>query len=507
MMRKGNLLSWHTFWGVVLVVLVLFLTIYDLEYYPSTWYDEGVHLLVAKKLALEGKYRFGPALGPTVFFPIAAAFRIAGVELLPARVVMVGYLLLCVVAFYVLARYLGGWKFATVGTLLFVSSPGINLLRWGRQVLGEVPAALFFLAGTLLWLTTLEEGRRRGRKGRLLLVGVLLGLAILTKNQFSLLLPGWLLLWVADRLYYRQSDHLGFVLPLLGAVLCVAGWYAGQRLILPAGRHLAAQNVQEWSNALGRGMFTLSKRRMLDAVKFLTDKDTFYAWVVPAQLYAAILSLRRSREGLVWAWLVTLSVLWFGWFTLLSVGWPRYAFLPLTVTAVAVAKVFHDLTEGYVFPIQGLWNKVRSGQWDASLAGRAALTMLLLVTIARSLQGRVTDVIAGGEGTPQQMATYIVEHVPREAAIETYEPEICFLSGCACHFPPGWTMDASIEYVWYEASPPLEYYDFQEYGAPYLLIGDFGRWVHLYDPETVERDYELRVSIGGYELYQAKQGE
>jgi len=68
-------------------------------------------------------------------------------------------------------------------------------------------------------------------------------------------------------------------------------------------------------------------------------------------------------------------------------------------------------------------------------------------------------------------------------------------------------MDASIRYAWYGAPPPSEYYDFRVHGAPYLLIGDFGRWVHLYDPGVVERDYELCVSIGGYELYRVKQGQ
>ena len=135
LVKKSSLISWRALWTAILVVIVLFLAFYDLEYFPPTWFDEGVHLLVAQTLALEGKYRFGPAVGPTVFFPIAAAFRLAGVELLPARAVMAGYLLLCVAAFYALARYLGGWKVATAGTLLFVSSPGVNLLRWGRQAI------------------------------------------------------------------------------------------------------------------------------------------------------------------------------------------------------------------------------------------------------------------------------------------------------------------------------------------------------------------------------------
>jgi len=504
---KSSLISWRTLWAVVLVVVVLVLALCNLESYPATWFDEGIHLLVAKELALKGMYWFGPAVGPTVFFPVAIAFRAAGVGLLAARLTVVVYLLLCVAAFYALAHRLGGWKVATVGTLLFVSSPGINLLRWGRQVLGEVPAALFFLLGAWLWLKALDEGRVWRRRGELALVGLALGLAILTKNQFFLLLPAWFLLWIADRLYYRQATHSAFVLPLLVAVICVVVWYVGQRFFFPTGEYLATRNVEEWSGALSRGILTLSPRRMLDSIKLLTGQDASYAWVLPGCLYATTLSLRRSREGLRWALLMLVVIAWLGWFILLSVGWPRYAFLPLVIAAVFVAQLFHDLTGGYCVPIKELGENIRAGRWDVTLAGRTALMALLLVIVLRPLQGRFTEVLMAGDDIPQRMAAYIVEHLPRDGEIETYEPEICFLSGYDCHFPPGAIMDASIRYAWYGAPPPSEYYDFRVHGAPYLLIGDFGRWVHLYDPGVVERDYELCVSIGGYELYRVKQGQ
>jgi hypothetical protein len=243
---------------------------------------------------------------------------------------------------------------------------------------------------------------------------------------------------------------------------------------------------------------------MLDAIKFLTSQDTFYAWVLPGWLYALALSLRRTREGLRWALLVLVTSVWLGWFILLSVGWPRYAFLALTVITIFVAQLFHDLTRGYRLPLWELWGKIRSGQWDLAIAGRVALMILFLVIILRPLQGRFTEIITGGKDSPQRMAAYIKAHVPSNAEIETYEPEVCFLSGYTCHFPPSWVMDASIKYVWYNAPPPSEYYNFKEHGAPYLLIGDFGRWTHIYMPEVVEQHYELCTSIDGYELYQAK---
>ncbi|MFZ5917180.1 MAG: ArnT family glycosyltransferase [Chloroflexota bacterium] len=503
-MNRIHLKSWQMLWAATLAALTLFLALYNLEYFPPTWYDEGVHLLVAKKLALAGKYRFGPAVGPTVFFPVAAAFRIAGVELLSARLVMVGYLLLCVAAFYTLARRFGGWKVATVATLLLLSSPGINLMRWGRQVLGEVPATLFFLLGAWLWIKTLDRPTDASRNGRLVLVGMLLGLAILTKNQFALLLPAWLLLWLANRWYYRLARHADFALPVLVSIFVAMAWYVGQRFILAAGKQLASQNVQEWSDALSRGFFTLSPQRMLDAIQFLTSQDTFYAWLLPAVLYAVALSQRRSKEGLGWALLASVTVTWLGWFLVLSVGWPRYAFLPLVIGALLVARLFHDLTAGFHIPVADLF-KMSDGRWDVRLAGKLALLALLLVMILRPLQGRFTEVIGNSDDTPQQMARYIVEHLPPQAEIETYDPEVCFLSGRDCHFPPNNIIDASIKYAWYNGPLPSELYDLREYGASYLLIGDFGRWVHIYDPTIVESDYELMVSIGTYELYRVKQ--
>ena len=349
-------------WTVVLAGLVLFLALHNLSYYPPTWYDEGVHLLVARKLATEGRYLFGPALGPTVFFPVAAAFRVAGTELLPARTVMAGYLLLFVAAFYALSYQLGGWKVATVATLILISSPGTYLVRYGRQVLGEVPAALFFLLGILVWLKALEGGRGLTRFTKLVFGGLLLGLSILTKNQFVLLLPAWFLVGVAGRLYHRETRLSTTVAPVVGALVCVASWYLVQRFCFPYGERLASQNVQEWSDALDRGVLTFSPGRMLEAVKFLTSQDAIYAWALPGCAYAGVLSLRRSKAGLRWALLAVVSAVWLAWFVAFSVAWPRYAFLPLTVCTLFVAQLFHDLTDGYRAPLQDFWKTARSGR-------------------------------------------------------------------------------------------------------------------------------------------------
>jgi len=503
-MKDGGSTSWRALAIAALAALVLFLAFYNLDRYPPIWYDEGIHLLFAQRLAKDGLYGFGPALGPTVFFPVAAAFRVAGVGLVSARVVMAGYLCLCVAVFYALARYLGDWRMAVVGTLLLIVSPGVNLLRWGRQMLGEVPAMLFALLSVLTWMWALDARGAARRWLRLLLCGAFLALAILTKNQFFLLLPAWFLVWLADRLYYRQGRHVDLAIPAATAILCVASWYVIQRYCFPVGERLAEHNVEEWSSALQRGILNVSVERTIDALKFLFGQNAFYLWIVPGGVYGAILSLRRSKEGLKWALLLAVAAVWLGWYVFASVGWPRYACLPLALIALFIARLFSDLTIGYWFSAREVWRAAASGQWDLDMGRRVALMALLVAMLLRLLAGRLGDVIVRGDDSPQQMAAYIVENLPRDTQIATYEPEICFLTGYKCVFPPYAAFNVSIQHVWYGGPPPSQFYDVEALNAPYLLIGNFGRWVQIYDEEMVDRIYEPLTTVGEYELYRAK---
>ncbi len=83
---------------------VLFLALFNLTSYPTTWGDEGAYLHVPKTLVEFGKYAdrssegfryFGVPLGvgPTVMLPIAAMFKVFGISLWSARLVIVAYLI------------------------------------------------------------------------------------------------------------------------------------------------------------------------------------------------------------------------------------------------------------------------------------------------------------------------------------------------------------------------------------------------------------------------------
>ena len=159
------------------------LVLFNLADYPLTWFDEGSHLHVPKAIVKFGKYadyssegfRYdGPSVGvgPTVMLPIAAMFKIFGIGLLQARLVTATYLVATIIAFYLLAKQFGSWKFATVATMFLVVNRSTSLVEYGRQVLGEVPGLFFLLLGLLLWFKSWTLSSTR----RLVLVGICFGL-------------------------------------------------------------------------------------------------------------------------------------------------------------------------------------------------------------------------------------------------------------------------------------------------------------------------------------------
>ncbi|MEZ4638896.1 MAG: hypothetical protein R2856_28710 [Caldilineaceae bacterium] len=88
----------------------------------------------------------------------------------------------------------GDRRFAWIAALV-VTSQGVSLVYYGRQVLGEVPGLLFLLGGLVLWFAA---GERAGY-AKLSLIGLLFGLAVVTKNQYLLLMvPTIGIAWVVN---------------------------------------------------------------------------------------------------------------------------------------------------------------------------------------------------------------------------------------------------------------------------------------------------------------------
>jgi hypothetical protein len=496
--------------AIAAVVLVVALATYHLDTYPVTWFDEGSHLHVPKALVQQGVYAdtssegyryFGPTtgIGPTIMLPIAAMFKVAGIGLLQARLVIVAYLLLGLLAFAAVARRQYGLLVAAVASLLLVTSPGIDLLEYGRQVLGEVPAFAFLMLGVLAWWSATDRPGLCTR--RLLLASVAFGLVALTKNQFSLILaPTFIVAALVDRFYHRSLGLRAYALPFL-AVCGGIGLGLVVQFVPALGAQDFGRTLAAYREASAGAIFVFSPSRTLSSLKFLASADVFGYWALPAVVYGLVLSSQRNTRGAQQALLAIFVVLGLSWYALGSIGWPRYAFPALAVTSIFAAKLLVDITSALM--------RVGDSAFASGMLRRPVLGIafsgLVLLLLASPLIGQAQKVFAAADRSPQLVAAYLDANVPRSAVIETWEPELGFLSEHAYHYPPTGWLDRAVRAQWLGAPITQMTYDpIRESNAEYLVIGRFGKYTGIYQPLVASLGGGTVTSIGGYDIYRIR---
>jgi hypothetical protein len=493
--------------GTAAVALIVVLATANLELYPRTWFDEGSHLRVPKTLVQEGVYAdrdaegyryFGPTtgVGPTVLLPIAGVFALAGVGLVQARLVMVAYLLLTLVCFALATRHLQGGRVAILATLLLLAAPGVDLLFLGRQVLGEVPALAFLMLGLLAW----ERSTRHGRYAtRLLVLAALgLGLAALTKNQFGLILvPTLMALLVLDRVYYRALSPRFAIIPLAGVVGAALLGYVTQLLIAAWGTGDLLGMLRLFREASGGAIFVFAPARTLSSLHFLLGPDMFWYWGWPALLHGAFLARQRTLGGLHQAFLVTFIVVGLAWFALGSIGWPRYAFPALALTAILVARLFHDMAQALGRALPGVGPSAGPSRSVLTLALLTGVGLLVVVPLLGHLRAVLTTTDRG----PQLVAAYLNEHVATSAVIATWEPELGFLTDHRYRQPPLGSLDRAVRARWLQGAGVTDHEPFAGTDTSYLVVGPFGKYTGVYDQALARHQPWRVVSIGEYDLY------
>jgi 4-amino-4-deoxy-L-arabinose transferase-like glycosyltransferase len=498
---------------IIASAIVIFLALYNLTNYPVTWFDEGSHLHVPKTLVRFGVYAdyssegfryYGPTVGvgPTVMLPIAAVFRLFGIGLLQARLVMAVYLLVTIYAFYHLGRELGGYRLAWVATALLVASRGVALLEYGRQVLGEVPGFFFVVTALIIWFKAWEKAGWR----RLVAVGLLLGLAMITKNQYLLVLAPTLgLAWLANLIYYRSAPQRVFLVPGLVAAACFTLWQV--YMIVYLGPATASENLAALRTATAGAALVFSPDLMRRSLTELISFKVYLGWLLPVLIYGFFLILPRRREGQQWGILFILIAVNLIWYVVASISWLRYAFPGLAFASLFVARFFSDLTDNFQLKGAAVWQALREGQatWPKH-ALRWAMLAWLAGMIILPLAATTQQIVAPNFNGPAAMATYLNEQVPQNALIETWEPEMGFLTDHNYHFPPPLLLNQAVGYIWLNKPSPAQTYTFVQDNSPdYVLIGGFARWVKLYPADWLAAHYKLVTRIGEFELYQLNQ--
>src|SRR6185369_15508813 len=130
-----------------------------------------------------------------------------------------------------------------------------------------------------------------------------------------------------------------------------------------------------------------------------------------------------------------------------------------------------------------------------------AVAALIVILLGSSLVNQARDIVGTRDESAQQMAAYLDEAVPQSAVIETWEPEMGFLTDHAFHYPPSGWLDRAVRAQWLTKST-LPDYDPRSEGSPtYILVGKFGKYTGIYGPFLKRERPQLVTSMGDYDLY------
>ena len=221
-----------TFLICIAIAFALFMGTYRLVETPPTWMDEGLITQVAVNMTTQGVYGYQTAPGTfigaeflttsyPVIFPLIAVFKIWGVGLIEARTLMVLFILGFILGAYHLVREESRsthWLVPLLSLLLLVSFA--PLYGHGKNVLGEVPGLMFFVA-MLYFLSRMEKGSERW--GTALSAGLCAGLAMATKPIYLIVLvPSLIITLYVFRIRFSLRKRVWL---FVGSALPVACWY------------------------------------------------------------------------------------------------------------------------------------------------------------------------------------------------------------------------------------------------------------------------------------------
>jgi 4-amino-4-deoxy-L-arabinose transferase-like glycosyltransferase len=448
------------FYGLffLLLLIALLLMVRHLDRQP-TWFDEGLNLTAGRVLAESGVYglesngeirRADPAIqsGPPFILMISLFYQIFGSDLLSIRLTIVILAILTLIALYALTLRLYGHLAAVIATIALLMLPGeFNFIDTGRQILGEIPAALCIAIAFCLLM------QQSPKLPRLLLAGLCFGVAVAIKSQALLILSGSFGLWITFNLLRRKWDIAGqwlIVGVTMAAVYAVdflwRTWMAGasleaNSLILREGVRIHILAFRTFANLTSWEV--LPRLALMGSIVGLT----FVAWRrhwLPCRKYPA--------ETFLWLFV---SV-WVFWFAFVSIGWARYAFLGTIFAMPLLGNLAAALWRRFGWPVD---------KW--------ALVALSIVGLIGAMGANPQKIIGVQDRGFLKMADYLQENVPPEASIITWEWSLRYMTNHNYILPTTDVTNAITESIFFQRPYLADTFDGNAYCPDYVLFGSF----------------------------------
>ena len=486
------------FWlGVLLCILILIGSFYNLANYPTIWWDEAIFSEAAANLVQHGRYAFtvqSPnqlsdldfriSAGPAVILPVALAYKLFGVSLLSGRLVAGAYLVLAFLALFLGARRL--WGPVTALLAVGLAFLGTDVFYWGRSVLGDIPALGLFLCATGFLVRGLESPCR----WPLFWGGIFLGLAFNAKEFYGLACAPPLVLLAQQHWRDKRRLILSVLAFSAGAALAPLAYLALKAVILGSLTG-AILHFLEQKKLLCHEFFTpLTIGRIYPESLLLLLQDPLF-WLGCLGVGWIWKKETPSPGVTLWIWNF---ILWSAVY-LTAVYWHRFAlpslFLACPLAAYFLCKVAARLTSRVFTP---------APRW---LAPGIIAAFLVLFYPVVGLDFFKQILICRGSA-PSRLVQYLRTHVPTCCLIETPEYELAFLDDDhRIHLMPSYYFVESTPDRVALLNPRRQPYEFSRVGADILILGSFGKSVfkQIYPPALINREWRRIAQVDYYDIY------
>lgn len=484
----------------LIVLVALFACVYRLAVYPPPWFDEGFSTDLALTLIEQGVYGTRSAdgvlpfdsevtSGPPVTLLVALSFLAFGVDNFQARLALIPYALVALLAVYRLsARLYGRWA-ALLTLLVWLAVPPlaeVSFLLLSRQVLGEGPALAYLLLGLWLWL----ESWRGRRPSRVWLAGLCFGLAVVAKMYLGLTVLPALGVVALLRSLHLPGQWLTAWAPIVTSSGLVIAWLAVSFIGTPAElRHADEASLSDHIEVL-----------LLSGLSGRNLGNSGLVMVVIALAASVTAGWRLTRPGISWdersvAWvelaLLLIAVFSLAWFAFLSIGWPRYFYVGWMVSMIFLAR--------------WLWGTglMVARRWPRT---KPLLVMAAPLSLALSLSGvHFEPASRQPESGARETTAFVRQHIPREAVIFTWEWELRAPSRHRnFRAPPTGALTLAIQQRFLEHRPFDVQHDLLAANPDFVIRGAMSDWVGLYDEAVLLEHFVEVFSAGRYRLYQRR---
>jgi 4-amino-4-deoxy-L-arabinose transferase-like glycosyltransferase len=508
--KDSRAIFFQRFGAAIFVLLIIFLSIVNLESVPPLSWDEGWTFSVARNWVEKGFYGrllMGKPVHPgleaslTVTAPTALSFYLFGVGIWQGRIIGLFFLLGAVTFLYLLAGRLYDRAVANIAFVALFLTATI-FWQWhpiimARQALAEMPMLFFIVGGYVCFYFSLSCS--------------------------LYFIPVAVLLWAMGAITKAQAYPFlmaSLVVPLL-LTICSRQWRIARLIAAALVSCFLTRQLLLWLQKLilvRHGLARLELPEIYSVVAFVPDLEIrwlalqvslFLVPTVVGVLYEARKMLKRSDWSRIKSNVEILRVTilgficsWLAWYIFCSNAYPRYAFPPNFVGSIFVAKLLRDLIDKKVNVFS--WKKANTATFLGARVSRELSLAVLLTTVwsLASVKMLYGVYVIGRDTSVKQVAEFLNTQTPIDSLIETYDSQIHFLLNRKYHFPPDRVHLDLIRRTYPDNYTKVRInYDPLAADPDYLVVGDFIKGLRLYDPVIRMGAFHLIHSFNQYDIY------